>query len=506
MLQFTTKSLTVILVMLFCVSSCYQKSENSGQQDSAEDKSMISYSSESTEAIEAFQKGMDKAAIGDGIAARMYFDDAIEMDQNFAMAYAWRGFWGRSAKEYNSNIEKASSLKDSITESEKLIIDIFKEYRTSNEELQLSLSKELVEKYADDPISHYLRGIIYGSNNQFGEARASYQKAIDLDSTWVGGYQMLGNSYIFVEPKDFNKAETNLAKLVELEPYEAQAHINLGDAYRAQNKLDKAAASYSKAIELDDNNPVSHTKLGHANSFLGNLEDARTNYQNSRKSDEFIGGAINFEGYTYLYANDHETALNYLNSEAVKVNELELSEDRKTGIKMGCINSCTWIAMHYDNVQHIDELNEMVQPLAQQVINDLGTDEADASINSNLLRWQGISLAMKGNYEEANAKAEEMKTMLSDIKDQQKLQGYYFLKGFIAFKQKAYDEAIEHLDKTSPFSIYSKYLRALAYEAKGDNDKATELYKKIVDFNFNGVQYAIVRNAVKEKLAESEEI
>ena len=48
--------------------------------------------------------------------------------------------------------------------------------------------------------------------------------------------------------------------------------------------------------------------------------------------------------------------------------------------------------------------------------------------------------------------------------------------------------------------IYHQYWLAKGYEANGQNDKATAIYKQIANFNFNGIAYALIRNEIKKKI------
>jgi hypothetical protein len=47
-----------------------------------------------------------------------------------------------------------------------------------------------------------------------------------------------------------------------------------------------------------------------------------------------------------------------------------------------------------------------------------------------------------------------------------------------------------------PLSVYTKYWLAKSNEAAGNKEKAEALYKDISTYNFNGIDYALVRNEV----------
>ena len=68
-------------------------------------------------------------------------------------------------------------------------------------------------------------------------------------------------------------------------------------------------------------------------------------------------------------------------------------------------------------------------------------------------------------------------------------------------KEKKYSDALSHFEKANPNSVYTNYFKALANEATGNKDKAIELLKQVSVYNFNGVDYAVIRNEVKKKLA-----
>jgi hypothetical protein len=47
--------------------------------------------------------------------------------------------------------------------------------------------------------------------------------------------------------------------------------------------------------------------------------------------------------------------------------------------------------------------------------------------------------------------------------------------------------------------VYAEYWLAKALEAGGNPEKATNLYKDIAHYNFNGIEYALIRNEVKQR-------
>ena len=80
----------------------------------------------------------------------------------------------------------------------------------------------------------------------------------------------LGNSYLFNEPRDFDRALESMETLVALLPDEPISHDLLGDVHRARGNLEGARDAYTRAAELDPENGLPMQQRGHVNSFLGN--------------------------------------------------------------------------------------------------------------------------------------------------------------------------------------------------------------------------------------------
>ena len=80
-----------------------------------------------------------------------------------------------------------------------------------------------------------------------------------------------------------------LRKAIELDPKNATAHNNLGNALRDQKELDEAIAAYRKAIELDPKNAVAHNNLGIAlHDQKGQLDEAIAAYRKAIELDPKI--------------------------------------------------------------------------------------------------------------------------------------------------------------------------------------------------------------------------
>jgi tetratricopeptide (TPR) repeat protein len=102
---------------------------------------------------------------------------------------------------------------------------------------------------------------LYFEQAKYEEARAEFQKAIELDPEHVEALSGMGWLYYFDE--DYDEAVANFQKAVELDPNNAEVHNGLGWVYYHEGRYEEAVgefqttitdatgAEYRKAVEID---------------------------------------------------------------------------------------------------------------------------------------------------------------------------------------------------------------------------------------------------------------
>lgn len=453
----------------------------------------------SKEAVAAFQEAMQMTDEANNKKARVAFEKAIALDSNMTMAYLYRANISQSAKDYMDDLARAKSHLEGGSEWEKIYYDFQQTFASNDWDKRLDLVQKLVAAYPNSARAQVELGYVYQTNNEAPKERTAFEKAISLDPTWIGGYNALAGSYLFSEPKDFKKAETNALKMVELAPKSAAAQILLGDVYRAQDDLEKARTAYAKAVELSPDEATGYYKEGHANSFLGKFDEARSNYIEGAKHDENNTGAMVFVAGTYLYAGDHKSAMQSLMDNAAKVDASGDSKSMKAGNKLNYLYSCAIACFHNGDIPHLREVVSMMEGPSNQVAADVGTSEEGIMQKTYSLYWLALADAWEGKLDSARAKAEQIKSLVAPVKLPSKLYDYEMAMGYINMKENKYADALIHFEKANPNSIYTKYWMAKANEAAGNKDKANALYKEIAIYNFNGTEYAVIREEARKK-------
>jgi tetratricopeptide (TPR) repeat protein len=188
--------------------------------------------------LKAYSVGL-KTSKEKGVSdAVTYYQQAIELDPNFARgylslgnSYAALGETGR-AGEY---ITKAFQLRDHASELEKLSIT-YDYYASVTGELDKAVQayKELLTSYLHDYRAHVGLGTVYAAEGQYENAMEAYSEALRLEPDSIGAREGVANSLLALQRfdevlKTIHQARTFEGSLVFHENLYAIAFLR-GDA------------------------------------------------------------------------------------------------------------------------------------------------------------------------------------------------------------------------------------------------------------------------------------
>jgi eukaryotic-like serine/threonine-protein kinase len=223
----------------------------------------------SLEALKALSVGIKTLQEKGSAAAIPSFNQAIELDPNFAAAYEVLGISYSNLREpglATENLQKAYDLRDRVSEREKLRIS-GSYYLLVTGELERAI--QVYELWAQT----------YPHNSEpFGN--------LGVDYTYLGQYK---------------RAITASLEDLRMNPGSAAAYTNLVGLYPAVNQLDEANATYQQAIAHKVDNPFLH----------GNRYGAAFLENDTAEMQRQVAAATGKPGEDVLFSFESDTAAFY---------------------------------------------------------------------------------------------------------------------------------------------------------------------------------------------------
>jgi eukaryotic-like serine/threonine-protein kinase len=164
----------------------------------------------SLEALKTYSIAINTSRTQGPAEAIPFFKRAIELDPNFAMAYAGIGLcYGNvgQATLSTENIRKAYSLSDKISEREKYRISALYYSNVTGEQEQAAKAYELwAQSYPRDFVPLGNLALLYSNLGQYDKAIEQTQKALELEPNTTISYDNLAGFYMAVNRFDDAKA------------------------------------------------------------------------------------------------------------------------------------------------------------------------------------------------------------------------------------------------------------------------------------------------------------
>jgi serine/threonine protein kinase/tetratricopeptide (TPR) repeat protein len=195
----------------------------------------------SLEALKAYAMANEERAKGRARESLTFYKRAVDLDPNFAMAYARIGVHYvnddqlETAKEY---VQKAYELRDRVSERERLYIEEkYYAYITGEIDQTIETLKTWARLYPNDFIPHNNLSINYRMIGRNEEALPEALEAVRLSPNNISGYDNLVDSFMGLSR--FDEAEQADREAQKINPDSLTAHVK--NYYFAFLRRDQAA-------------------------------------------------------------------------------------------------------------------------------------------------------------------------------------------------------------------------------------------------------------------------
>lgn len=255
----------------------------------AERKLLAKDYTENATAFEAYLKGRyfwNKRAPDSFPKAIEYFNQAIELDPTYALAYAgladtfvvmatpYVSLNGRKGTNYWDKAKaaalKALEIDESLAEAHASLGAVYASGDDAAAHREFDRAIELNPNYAT--VYNFYAVCLIG-DAKLEEALVKVSKAHELDPLSVP--IVTSHGIVLCRLRRPDEAIEQLKKAEELDPNFARLHWGLGLAYELKGNFDEAIAEFQKAVKLSNGGIVALASLGHAYGMSGRRVEAQ---------------------------------------------------------------------------------------------------------------------------------------------------------------------------------------------------------------------------------------
>lgn len=211
----------------------------------ADEQRLAKNYTENVEAYQLYVKGRfywNRRTVPDLQRSIEYFNQAIAIDPNYALAYA-----GLS-NAYSNLAENAGVAAAARTKAQDAA-------RTA-----ISLDNNLAEAHA--ALAHVIK-----SDYDFAGAEREYKRALELNPNYATAHQWYGNLLSLLGRHEESLA--GLRRALDLDPFSPIINKNYGDSLRQARRYDESIEQLKKTIELSPDLPQAHLSLHEAYMATG---------------------------------------------------------------------------------------------------------------------------------------------------------------------------------------------------------------------------------------------
>jgi tetratricopeptide (TPR) repeat protein len=438
------------------------------------------------------------------------FKKAIEYDSTFAMAHYYLARH-LGNQDYT---DKTFKYADKATRLEKYYIESLGALLNYDILSAIEIYKKIIRRYPDEIDALIQLGFLSDALKEYEQAIGYYNQILEIDPSNRITHNYISLSYD--KWGNFEKAIEANDKYIQAAPDEANPYDSRGQILANYGYIDDAIAAYKKAIEIKPDFVHALVRLGHLYIFRGEYIKADSCHKLviSRGDKYFRSAAQLYRSYIPLYQGKLLSALGLI-TEAIQADSLiQYPEYDFTGSR-----HMLKLLLKAILLAEMEEFDAAISNY--KLSTTLGSYDFPASVILSHNNYIDI-LLRSGNIEEAEREAESLRVMLEgylSIYD-----SYYLAKGQIEIIKGNNRNALEYFQKINSFTydfyfhywkgqaflgcqkfdeainefnavldsytslhlflgtmhVKTYYYLAMAYEAKGDKDRAIENYQNLI--------------------------
>ena len=409
--------------------------------------------------LQNLQYGFELYHQGDWSGALTVASDLIAAHPNMPEAYALRGACYmsqhksvESREDFLRVIELQHSLRDeNYLSGVRLGLSTI-ELKMGNAEKAAGYAQDAIDSGFNNLLTQNALGTALAAQEKYGDAKISFNKAIDLDHSDPELWENLGYCHYYLF--EYREARQCYQKALNLNSGRIPAHRGLGATLLAQAKYSSALRHLLLAYQGKENDAGIVTDLGIAYMYLGQLNEAAKWFDKSLELNASDARVYNLIGHLHLEKGEKEKSKEIF--------------DRAISIEPGNEILLFAAARAMEKLNLLDETRSLIDRIAGLNL------EPD-----NISLLQARILLSRLLYREK--RAEEALRILQDMEPYIRtrpdvLYVYYYELGYQLDKAKEYDKAFLAFDKGNTQKQESRELSFSIEEYRKENDLLRKLF------------------------------
>lgn len=235
------------------------------------------------------------------------FNQAIQLQPNFALAYYNRGTvyfakhdYNRALVELNRAIQIQPSALSYLMRGD--IYDKKEDYDRALADLN-----QAIQLQPNFVLAYGVRGEIYVHKGDYDRALTDFNQALKFQSNMASLYQDRGIAYS--KKGDHDHAIADFTQAIKLEPDNAEFYDDRGISYEEQGDYDHAIADYNQALKLQPNNALAYNDRGYAYAEKGSYDQALTDVNRAIQLQPNEATFYDTRGLAYAGKGDYDRAI-----------------------------------------------------------------------------------------------------------------------------------------------------------------------------------------------------
>jgi len=455
----------------------------------------------SLEALKLFAEG-SKIKLTDQSTGYDLIKQAVELDSTFALAHAELGmhyYINNYRQKGEQHYQKALAQMDRLTLRERLWIRAIVADWRGNRQKAIENYKSYLTQYPDD-----------------------------YTAWWRLGYTYL----ITQQPENCIDA---FSRVVEFEPEEASALVNIASCYNSLGKNEQALVNYERAFQVRPDMKKGiyvNSEYGFLLVKMGRMDEARETFEIMLDNKRTRSRGLRSLALLNTYTGNFSTAIDHFR-EAVLLNqsfEVPLSEMRN---RMFLARAYQVKGMEEEFTRQINEIellvNEMnlsplwlsaagrlfarhgyiekAEPLVPKIQEKVGDVVASSGVNRNISQDEAFYHLLSGEVALARGKFEEALESLEIANNivnvpEAMAHGYYEA-GKLDYAIEYYNQVISDstLNREQQLRwILAHYQLGKIYEERGDIPNAVQYYERFIEIWQNGDEDLVTLRDARDRL------